>query len=58
MQVLWERGSATARDITEDLNADEPIAHSTVQTLLRGLEAKRAVGHKIEGRTFIFHALV
>jgi BlaI family transcriptional regulator, penicillinase repressor len=58
MQVLWDRGSATARDITEELNAEDPIAHSTVQTLLRGLEAKRAVGHKTEGRTFIFHPLV
>ena len=54
MQVLWERGRATARDITEQLNAEEPIAHSTVQTLLRGLEVKHAVGHDIEGRTFVF----
>ncbi|MEX2139113.1 MAG: BlaI/MecI/CopY family transcriptional regulator [Pirellulales bacterium] len=58
MQVLWERRRATAREITEALNADEPIAHSTVQTLLRGLEAKRAVDHKVEGRTFVFFPLV
>jgi BlaI family transcriptional regulator, penicillinase repressor len=57
MQVLWKLGRATAREITEALNADEPIAHSTVQTLLRGLEVKRAVGHDVEGRTFVFYAL-
>jgi BlaI family penicillinase repressor len=58
MQVLWERGRITARDITEALNAEAPIAHSTVQTLLRNLEAKGAAGHEIEGRTFVFFPLV
>jgi predicted transcriptional regulator len=58
MQVLWERGSVTAKEITDALNLDEPIAHSTVQTLLRGLEAKQAVGHKVDGRTFLFHPLL
>ena len=54
MQVLWEQGRSTAREITDTLNAAEPIAHSTVQTLLRGLEEKDAVSHKAEGRTFVF----
>jgi BlaI family penicillinase repressor len=58
MQVLWERGRITAREITDALNESEPgsVAHSTVQTLLRQLEAKGAVGHSAEGRTFLFHA--
>src|SRR3954469_15938145 len=54
MQVLWDRGRANAREITEALNDSEPVAHSTVQTLLRQLEAKGAVGHEEEGRTFLF----
>ena len=54
MQVLWDRGRANAREITEALNDSEPVAHSTVQTLLRQLEAKGAVGHEEEGRTFVF----
>jgi BlaI family penicillinase repressor len=58
MQVLWERDRATARQITDALNADQPIAHSTVQTLLRGLEVKRAIAHDTEGRTFVFYPLV
>ena len=58
MQVLWEQGRSTAREITDALNAAEPIAHSTVQTLLRGLEEKDAVSHKAEGRTFVFFPLV
>lgn len=54
MQILWERGQATAREITEELSRAEPIAHSTVQTLLRKLEAKGAVEHSREERTFVF----
>lgn len=54
MQVLWDRGRANAREITDALNEAEPVAHSTVQTLLRQLEAKGAVGHEVEGRVFVF----
>lgn len=58
MQVLWERQRATAREITDALNEETPTAHSTVQTLLRSLEAKRAASHEIDGRTFVFFPLV
>jgi BlaI family transcriptional regulator, penicillinase repressor len=57
MQVLWTRGRATAREITDELCRSQPIAHSTVQTLLRKLEAKGAVAHDVEERTFVFRPL-
>jgi BlaI family transcriptional regulator, penicillinase repressor len=56
MQVLWDLGRASAREITDALCSAEPVAHSTVQTLLRQLEAKGAVGHESTGRTFLFFA--
>ncbi|MBT4485689.1 MAG: BlaI/MecI/CopY family transcriptional regulator [Candidatus Latescibacteria bacterium] len=58
MQVIWEKGRVNARDITEAMNKISPIAHSTVQTLLRKLEQKGAVDHDIDDRTFIFYPLV
>jgi BlaI family transcriptional regulator, penicillinase repressor len=58
MQVLWNKRRATAREITDAINAAEPIAHSTVQTLLRGLEEKGSISHEAEGRTFVFFPLV
>ena len=58
MQVLWERRRVNAREITETLNKESPIAHSTVQTLLRKLEKKGAIDHDIEDRTFVFYPLV
>ncbi len=57
MQVLWERGEATAREITDALNLAAPIAHSTTQTLLRKLEDKGAVTHESRDRVFVFRPL-
>jgi BlaI family transcriptional regulator, penicillinase repressor len=58
MQTLWQLKRATAREITDALNASEPIAHSTVQTLLRTLKDKGSIDHEVEGRTFVFFPLV
>lgn len=61
MQILWDNQKATARVITDELNRlhpDDPIAHSTVQTLLRGLMDKGAIVHHTEGRTFVFEPVV
>ena len=54
MQVLWDDGDRTARQITEKLSESSAIAHSTVQTLLRQLEDKGLIGHKVEDRVFLF----
>jgi BlaI family penicillinase repressor len=58
MQVLWKKGRASAREITDALNEESAIAHSTVQTLLRELEAKGAIAHDVDDRTFVFRPLV
>ena len=49
MEVLWRKRRATAREITEELDEAPPLAHSTVQTLLRKLEAKKVVAHEGAG---------
>ena len=58
LHVLWDKKLANARDITEIMNNDEPIAHSTVQTLLRRMERKGAVAHKTKNRTFLYYPIV
>jgi BlaI family penicillinase repressor len=58
MRVLWDEGEATARRIGEVMSAETPVAHSTVQTLLRQLEAKGAVRHEKKDRTFVFLPVV
>jgi len=56
MSVLWRRGAATVAEVRDDLADD--LAYPTVQTMLRVLEGKGYVGHTVEGRAFLFRALV
>jgi BlaI family penicillinase repressor len=57
MRLLWAHERATAREITDELARTQPIAHSTVQTLLRKMEAKGAITHETDERTFVFRPL-
>lgn len=57
MDVLWQRGRATVADVVERL-APPPLAYSTVLTTLRTLEQKGYVGHKEDGRAYVYHPLV
>jgi predicted transcriptional regulator len=52
MAVLWTHDNATAEDVRSAL-AGEPH-DSTVRTLLRVLEAKGHVRHKLVGKVFVY----
>ena len=54
MQVLWDRGRASARDITDAPARGNRWPTARSRPLLRQLEAKGAVGHVEQGRTFVF----
>ncbi len=56
LKILWARGRANVREVQQALNqSSEPVAYSTVQTLLNIMEEKKGlVRHIIEGRTFIY----
>jgi predicted transcriptional regulator len=56
MQVLWDRGPATVAEVREAL--EDPLAYTTVLTILRILEDKGHVGHREDGRAHRYHALV
>lgn len=56
MAVLWEVGPATVADVRDRLA--DPLAYTTVLTVLRTLETKGYVGHVEEGRAHRYHALV
>jgi predicted transcriptional regulator len=48
MQVLWEHGPSIVNDVRSRLS--DPLAYTTVLTVLRTLEAKGYVRHEEEGR--------
>jgi BlaI family transcriptional regulator, penicillinase repressor len=54
LKVLWEIGSGSVRDVCDRLPPDLGLAFNTVQTTLRNMEEKGLVGHRAEGRTFIY----
>ena len=58
LNVLWDRGEATVRDVYETLRRRLPIVQNTVQAFLRLMEQKGLVEHREEGRSFIYRPLV
>jgi predicted transcriptional regulator len=61
MRVLWEKAPATVGEVTAALNAPKKkatVSYSTVQTILRILEAKGYVTHDKAGRAFVYRPLV
>lgn len=58
LRVLWEKGRATAQEITDILNRTEPVKFSTVATFLRTLARKGVVGYDVEKRTYVYYPLV
>ena len=58
MKILWLRDEATVTDVLGDLTGASELAYTTVATMLRKMEAKGLVTHRIEGRSFIYRARV
>ena len=58
MQVLWQRGEASAAEVLEALRPQKKLAATTVATLLSRLEKKGVVSPRVEGRTFIYRPKV
>ena len=54
MQVLWDEDTATVADVAARVKSN----YSTVQTMLRILEAKGYVTHEKVGRAFTYRPLI
>lgn len=58
MNVLWQRGEASVHDIQAALKGKPRLAYTTVLSTLRTMAGKGYVGHRKEGRAFIFYPLM
>ena len=60
LKVLWERGEATVRDLADAMNASakqdgtDELAYTTVLSLLQVMEQKGLVGHRREGKAYVY----
>lgn len=58
LEVLWDRGEASVREVNDALSATKPVAYNTVLTMLGILLKKSLVAYRQEGRAFIYRATV
>lgn len=59
MQVLWELGEADTQTVCDALAAQgRQLAYTTVATLLKRLEKRGVVDHRLDGRKQVFRARV
>lgn len=57
MQVLWEQGSASARQVQQAL-ADEGWAHTTIGTVMSRLEKKEILSSQTQGRERFYQPMI
>ena len=59
LKVLWDRGNATIRDITDVLYPDGDISHyATVQKLLDRLQERGCVARRRQARLNVYRARI
>jgi len=56
MKVVWQRESATVRDIYEQLRENRDVAYTTVLTMMKILEQKGYVTKTRVDRAFVYRA--
>jgi BlaI family penicillinase repressor len=54
LRLLWDLKEATVQQVCDRLPSHRKIMYATVQTLLRRLEHKGYIGHRIEGKAHVF----
>ncbi len=56
LQIIWERGPSTVREVMEVLNRHRPRAYTTVMSLMNVMEGKGLLTSKPQGRAFVYAA--
>lgn len=58
LEVLWDKGEASVREVTDELSKQKSLAYTTVLTMFNTLSKKGFVTHRAEGRAFIYRAAI
>lgn len=58
LEVLWDRGEASVREVADELSKQKPAAYTTVLTMFNILGKKGFVSYRQEGRAFIYRAVI
>ena len=57
LDYVWAHPDCTAEMCREGLASQRALKDSTIRTILRKLEEKSYVTHKVDGRTFVYRAV-
>ena len=58
MRILWQNNEATVAEVHEVLFSERGLAPTTIATMLRKMEDKGVVAHRVEGRQFVYRPIV
>lgn len=58
LEILWRLGEGTIEDVLQASNEYPPPNYKTVQTVLRIMETKKFVSHRLSGRAFVYQPRV
>ena len=58
LQVIWERGPSTVREVMNALNHDRPRAYTSVMSLMNVMVEKGLLTQKPKGRAFVYSARI
>ncbi len=58
MKVVWDKGSATVKEVCDVISQKKATAYTTVLTLMGILEDKGALTHVRSGRAYIYKPLL
>ena len=58
LRLNWQLGEATVQQVCDQLPTKRKIGYKTVQTLLRRLENKGYIKHKVVGKAFVFYPAI
>ena len=56
LQVIWEQGPSTVREVMTVLNSKRPRAYTSVMSLMNVMAEKGLLGQKAKGRAFVYSA--
>lgn len=58
MQVVWEKGEASVREVLRALNKNADYAYTSIMTTMRNLEKKGVLALREQDRAYIYRPLV
>ncbi len=57
MEIVWDRGEISAREVRVALSKKRDVSRNTVRTLIERMEEKGWITHREDGRTHLYSAV-